>query len=174
MRRHWRADPDMLQVGNVGLSVTEQYTHMTLWCIAGAPLLAGTDLIHASNQTLRILANREVTAINQDLGKDGAIQGELVTPSAWLAPAGRADPEASTEIWAKHLADGKSVAVALVNLGDTAATITLQFADVGAKAGASATVRDLWKNADVGTKTDSFTVTRVPSHGQIFVKLTWN
>ena len=49
------------QVGNVGLTLTEQYTHMTLWCISGAPLLAGTDLIHASNETLAILANKEVT-----------------------------------------------------------------------------------------------------------------
>ena len=58
-------DPDMLQIGNIGLTLTEQYTHMTLWCIAGAPLLAGTDLVHASNDTLAILANVEVTAIDQ-------------------------------------------------------------------------------------------------------------
>lgn len=50
----------MLQVGNIGLTLTEQYTHMTLWCIAGAPLLAGTDLVHISNETLAILANVEV------------------------------------------------------------------------------------------------------------------
>ena len=50
-------DPDMLQIGNIGLTLTEQYTHMTLWCIARAPLLAGTDLVHASNDTLAIRAN---------------------------------------------------------------------------------------------------------------------
>ena len=47
---------------------------VTLWCISGAPLLAGTVLVHATNETLAILANPEVTAIDQDLGKNGAIQ----------------------------------------------------------------------------------------------------
>eukprot|EP00656_Telonema_subtile_P039805 TRINITY_DN44889_c0_g2_i1.p1 TRINITY_DN44889_c0_g2~~TRINITY_DN44889_c0_g2_i1.p1 ORF type:complete len:327 (+),score=91.75 TRINITY_DN44889_c0_g2_i1:704-1684(+) len=65
-------DPDMLQVGNVGLTVTEQYAHMSLWSVAGAPLLAGTDLIHASATTLAILTNKEVNGINQDLGLAGA------------------------------------------------------------------------------------------------------
>ena len=67
-------DPDMLQVGNVGLTGTEQYSHMSLWCVTSAPLLAGTDVIHASDVTLDILANPEVTAVNQDLGREGAIQ----------------------------------------------------------------------------------------------------
>jgi hypothetical protein len=60
MFRARRFSPDMLQIGNIGLTLTEQYTHMTLWCIAGAPLLAGTDLVHASKETLAILANIEV------------------------------------------------------------------------------------------------------------------
>ena len=58
----------MLEIGNVGLSVTEQYSMMSLWSIAGSPLLAGTDIIHATPTTIKILANKEVTAINQDLG----------------------------------------------------------------------------------------------------------
>ena len=63
------------EVGNVGLSVEEQRTMMSLWSLAGSPLLAGTDIIHASETTLSILANAEVTAINQDLGLHGKIQG---------------------------------------------------------------------------------------------------
>ena len=51
----------MLEVGNVGLTVTEQESMMSLWSLAGSPLLAGTDVVHASPTTLRILANREVT-----------------------------------------------------------------------------------------------------------------
>jgi alpha-galactosidase len=61
-------DADMLEIGNVGLTVTEQYSMMSLWSIAGSPLLAGTDIIHATPTTIKILANKEVTAINQDLG----------------------------------------------------------------------------------------------------------
>lgn len=87
----------MLQVGNVGLTVAEQRTHFNLWCIAGAPLLAGTDIVHASNLTLSILTQPEVIAVNQDLGLHDRIQGTFlgspadVTPSATLAtPANKA------------------------------------------------------------------------------------
>ena len=172
----------MLQVGNVGLTLAEQYTHMSLWCIAGAPLLAGTDLVHASNDTLAILANREVTAIDQDLGKAGAIQGRLVTPAAWSVADGdlradlrapAADPEAKTEVWCKLLADGKSAAVALLNLGDTPASITASWAALGVPVGTAVTVRDLWAKKDLGSKTGSYTATAVPSHGTVLVKLAW-
>jgi alpha-galactosidase len=156
-----------VQVGNIGLTLAEQYTHMTLWCIAGAPLLAGTDLIHATNETLAILANVEVTAINQDLGKDGAIQGVLLTKTAWLIDEATVDPEVTTEVWAKHLAD-ESVAVALVNLGDAPADIQVAFADLGLTGPAA--VRDLWKKADLGVKSGSYTAAAVPSHGAVFLK----
>ena len=195
-------DPDMLQIGNIGLTLTEQYTHMTLWCIAGAPLLAGTDLVHASNDTLAILANVEVTAIDQDLGKNGAIQGRLVTRSAWARPdSSDADPvrsdrphfpvpshllilnwqvvvgqEASTEVWVKLLADGKSAAIALVNLGDDpAASSEVTFADAGLPSGVSqAKVRDLWRKEDLGTESGRIAAKDVPSHGSVFLKLTWD
>ena len=55
-------------MGNIGLTVAEQYTQMSLWCIASAPLLIATDLLSASNVTLDILSNPEVVAVNQDLG----------------------------------------------------------------------------------------------------------
>jgi alpha-galactosidase len=58
-------DPDMLQVGNVGLTLTEQKSHFSLWCIAGAPLLAATDIEHASDETLQILTAPELVEINQ-------------------------------------------------------------------------------------------------------------
>eukprot|EP00658_Telonema_sp_P-2_P053634 TRINITY_DN4221_c0_g2_i11.p1 TRINITY_DN4221_c0_g2~~TRINITY_DN4221_c0_g2_i11.p1 ORF type:complete len:727 (-),score=188.39 TRINITY_DN4221_c0_g2_i11:280-2460(-) len=155
-------DPDMLQVGNVGLTLTEQYTHMSLWSIAGAPLLAGTDLIHASSDTLAILANKEVTAINQDLGLDGAIQGVIVT----------ATPTA--EVWCKKLADGNSVAVVLLNLGDKAANLTADWGSLGLHIDQPATVRDLWHRATLGVATRNFTAHDVPGHGAAFVKITTN
>jgi alpha-galactosidase len=166
----------MLQIGNVGLTLTEQYTHMTMWCIAGAPLLAGTDLIHASNETLAILANREVTAIDQDLGKGGAIQGKLLTANLWADQASLAKPggASKTEVWAKHLADGKSVAVALLNLGDNATSISASWELLGLpSATTSATVRDLWAKKDLGTVSGMVRVAAVPSHGTAFLKLAW-
>eukprot|EP01052_Picozoa_sp_SAG31_P012978 SAG31_NODE_770_length_12217_cov_2.855174_14_plen_174_part_00 len=172
----------MLQIGNVGLTVTEQYTHMSMWCIAGAPLLAGTDVVHASNQTLAILANQEVTAINQDLGKDGAIQGRLMTPSVWNIADGtlradllssHTDPEAKTEVWCKMLADGNSAAVALLNLGDSAVSITASWKILGLPPAASVTVRDLWAKKTIGTRKGGVTAASVPSHGTALLKLTW-
>eukprot|EP00662_Eupelagonemidae_sp_cell21_P031631 gene31631-63001_t len=86
---------------------------MSLWSIAGAPLLAGTDIVHASAQTLAILANAEVTAINQDLGLDGRLRGTrwVIVNSTAAAAAGT-----TAEVWAKPLSDGHSVGVVLLNL----------------------------------------------------------
>merc|ERR1719313_2374198 len=85
-------DPDMLQVGNVGLTLNEQRSHFALWCIAGAPLLAGTDIVHASAETLAILTAPEVAQVNQDLGVGGKLQGKLL---------GSADGANSSEVWFK-------------------------------------------------------------------------
>ena len=151
-------DPDMLQIGNVGLTVVEQYSHMSLWSVAGAPLLAGTDLIHASNQTLAILANPEVTAINQDLGLNGAIQGAIVQNAS------------NTEVWAKHLADGNSVGVVFLNLGDVPADITATWKSLSISGKCS--IRNLWTRTDEGTAENSFRAKAVPSHGTVFLKIT--
>ena len=137
-------DPDMLQVGNVGLTVTEQYSHMSLWSIVGAPLLAGTDLINADATTLAILANKEVTAVNQDLGKDGAVQGVLMHQLLWRR-----------EVWRKELADGR-VAIVALNTGNETASISVEWSDVfppalPAQGGVvPAKVRDLWAKKDSG------------------------
>jgi alpha-galactosidase len=91
---------DMLQVGNPGLNFNESLTHFALWsvsdvqtgtltstitvcarCVASAPLLAGTDVVHASNETLAILTAPELIAINQDLGVDGKLQGKMIKSS---------------------------------------------------------------------------------------------
>lgn len=72
---------DMLQVGNVGLTPTEQISHFALWAITAAPLLAGTDIAHASQATLDILTAPELIEINQDVGLHGRIQGKLVGPA---------------------------------------------------------------------------------------------
>jgi alpha-galactosidase len=62
---HWN-DPDMLEIGNGGMTDTEYRTHMSMWAMMAAPLLIGTDLRTASPATLAILGNREVIAIDQD------------------------------------------------------------------------------------------------------------
>src|SRR5438477_9178651 len=95
---HWN-DPDMLEIGNGGMTEAEYQTHMSLWSILAAPLLAGNDLRNMSPQILAILTNREVIAVDQD--KDGK-QGKQVWKSG------------DQEIWTRSLSGGGR-AVALFN-----------------------------------------------------------
>ena len=65
-------DPDILEVGNGNMTFTEYKTHFGLWCISKAPLLIGCDIRNMSNDTKKILMNKEYIAINQDkLGQQG-------------------------------------------------------------------------------------------------------
>ena len=59
-------DPDMLEVGNGGMSTIEYRTHFSLWAISKAPLLIGCDITKMTKDTFDILSNKEVIAINQD------------------------------------------------------------------------------------------------------------
>lgn len=148
---HWN-DPDMLEVGNGGMTNEEYRTHMSLWCMLAAPLFAGNDLTNMSSETRAILTNREVIAINQDRA---GIQGHRV----WQ--------EGPMEIWMKPLADG-SKAVGLFNREEGEMTMTLNFKEIGVTG--PARLRDLWAHKDLGTFTDSFT-TRVPQHGVLMLKV---
>src|SRR6202047_2735814 len=68
---HWN-DPDMLEVGNGGMTDVEYRSHFSLWAIMAAPLLIGTDLRGIKADTLEILLNKEVIAVDQDvLGVQG-------------------------------------------------------------------------------------------------------
>jgi alpha-galactosidase len=62
---HWN-DPDMLEVGNKGLTYDENVTHFSMWAMLAAPLMAGNDIRNMSNDIKNILTNKEVIAVNQD------------------------------------------------------------------------------------------------------------
>lgn len=146
---HWN-DPDMLEVGNGGMTDTEYRTHFSLWAMAAAPLMAGNDVRSMSEATREILLNREVIAVNQDkLGKGG----RAVTRKG------------ETEVWTKPL-EGGGVAVALFNRGAAETQVTAEWADIGLSGPRN--VRDVWKHADLGTMKDRFTAS-VPSHGVVMV-----
>jgi alpha-galactosidase len=148
---HWN-DPDMLEVGNGKMKEEEYRTHMSLWCLLAAPLLAGNDLSKMTSETLAILTNPEVVAVDQDtLG----IQGHRVAQEGQL------------EVWVKLLADG-SKAVGLFNRGESVMPVTAYFQDIGV--GDSASVRDLWKRKDLGVFKSSFTA-QVPLHGVVMIKV---
>ena len=154
---HWN-DPDMLEIGANGggkpkrLTADEQYTHISIWCLVSAPLLLGCDLDYLDDFTLGLITNDEVIDVDQDeLGKEATLvarQGDL-------------------QVYAKPLADG-SWAVGLFNLGPTESQVMLKWSDIGISG--PQTVRDLWRQKDLGEFTDSFAST-VASHGVTLVRV---
>jgi alpha-galactosidase len=147
---HWN-DPDMLEIGNGGMTDEEYRTHMSLWSLLSAPLLAGNDLRSMSQATKDILLNRDVIAIDQDsLGKQ----------------ATRIAKDGDQQIWVKSLADG-GIAVGVFNLGSTEASITLKANDL--KLSDSAHARDVWGKKRVSFKNGTYTA-KVPSHGVLLLR----
>jgi alpha-galactosidase len=150
---HWN-DPDMLEVGNGGLTLAENRAHFSLWCLLAAPLMAGNDLAAMKPEIKEILTNAEAIAVDQDpLG----IQGRRVRDNG------------ATEVWMKPLADG-SRAVILFNRGSETGPITVEWQEIGLAPATKAVVRDLWKKADVETAAERFTA-KVASHDVAFLKI---
>ena len=146
---HWN-DPDMLEVGNGQMRPDEYQTHMSMWCMLAAPLLAGNDLSQMSAETLAILTNPEVIAVDQD---PKGVQSHRV----WQV--------GPYEIWARPLANG-STAVLLINRGEDVEKLSVQFKDIGVSG--TRMVRDLWAKKDLGQFTDSFSA-EVRRHGVVMV-----
>ncbi|MFF6983507.1 NPCBM/NEW2 domain-containing protein [Streptomyces sp. NPDC008343] len=143
---HWN-DPDMLEVGNGGMTDTEYRSHFSLWAQMAAPLIAGADLRTMSPQTLAIYTNREIIAVNQDpLGRQGTIVSK--DDGHWVL--------------AKPLAGG-DVSVTLFNETDTPATIGTSAEAIGLPDRSAYKVRDLWKKTS--TETAGKIKAYVPAHG---------
>jgi alpha-galactosidase len=143
---HWN-DPDMLEVGNGGMTDTEYRTHFSLWSMLAAPLLAGNDLRTVPPDILKILVNRDVIAIDQDkLGKQ----------------ATRAWKSGDEEVWTRPLQNG-DIAVALFNRGAASAKISVKWQDIGIQHKPKG-ARDLWRHKSVRLHGAEYAVT-VPSHG---------
>lgn len=151
---HWN-DPDMLEVGNGGLTPAESRAHFSFWALFAAPLMAGNDVRSMSPQTAAILTNREVVAVDQDpLG----VQGRRI----WDAGA--------HEVWMKPLGDG-SRAVILFNRGSEAAKLAVRWDEIGLFSRGRALVRDLWKKADAGEFTGRYEA-EVEPHGVVMLRVT--
>jgi len=148
---HWN-DPDMLEVGNGGMSDVEYRSHFSLWAILAAPLIAGNDLRNMRPETHDLLTNKEVIAVDQDsLGREGE----------------RVAKDGDLEVWAKQMKDG-SRAVVLLNRGGSEKEITATWADLGYPDHLSAAVRDLWQHKDLGKFSARFSAP-VASHGVVMV-----
>jgi alpha-galactosidase len=150
---HWN-DPDMLEVGNGGMTKEEYRAHFSMWAMFSAPLLAGNDISNMSPDTKEILLNKEVIAIDQDpLGQQ----------------AHRVKKTGDLEVWSKQLQDG-SRAVALLNRGPAVAKIPVAWTDIGYPDKLSASVRNLWTAKDLGKQTESYSA-EVPSHGVVMLTI---
>jgi alpha-galactosidase len=140
-------DPDMLEVGNGGMTDTEYRAHFSLWAILNAPLIAGNDLRTMTDSTRAILENREVIAVDQDWGGSQGM---------------RLRRDGDTEVWVKPMSDGGK-AVVLLDRGSSAARIAVTPAALGLAAAPRYDARDLWAHADRAVR-DTLAA-EVPSHG---------
>jgi hypothetical protein len=145
-------DMDMLQVGQ-GMSFDEDKSHFSMWCMLNSPLLAGNDLRNMSKETIEILTNTEVIALNQDKGFSQAV---------------RTLKEGDIEVWVKRLGAGDQKALAILNRGDETKTFKLDLAKLGINGHYK--LRDLWQHKELGKK-DSNKEFAIPKHGIVVLKL---
>ncbi|MET7714880.1 ricin-type beta-trefoil lectin domain protein [Streptomyces sp. NPDC005407] len=146
-------DPDMLMVGLNGMTAARNRLHMSLWSIAGAPLLAGNNVATMTTETRDILTNPEVLAIDQD---PRGLQGVKV-----------AEDTRGLQVYGKVLSGTGKRAVMLFNRTGSAANITVRWADLGLTPD-SATVRNAWTRTDAGSFATSYT-TSVPANDAVLL-----
>jgi alpha-galactosidase len=162
---HW-PDADMIPIGLLnrrgpgngnerrsGFTPTEQFTLMTLWCIARSPLMYGGDLMMMRPTELILLSNKEVLQVNQaslnnlQLFRDG-------NKVAWMA----------------DVPDSDDRYLAMFNLGDDDQTsIEVKLEDLGIKNQVS--IRDLWKQEVIGTFRNEFAI-EIEPHGSGLYRVT--
>jgi alpha-galactosidase len=158
---HWN-DPDMLEVGNGGMTNEEYKTHFSMWCMLAAPLMAGNDLRNMDDETLTLLTNAEAIAVNQDpLGKQ----------------AFRFLDRGEHEIWVKWL-ENDEFAVCFLNRSDLPWEKAYDWkilsiyhdgraVEFGEK---TYTIRDLWRHEKIG-ETDVPIDLSIPPHGVLLLRL---
>ena len=150
-------DMDMLQVGR-GMSYEEDKAHFTMWAMMHSPLLLGNDLTQLSDETLEIITNKDIIALNQ---------------SNYVYQARRMVDYGDLEVWAKPLVDSMSgeVAVSLLNRSNEPQPIKFALEQVGLDASAGYTMTDLWSKEAFDSATNSEVTRDVPAHGVVVLKI---
>ncbi len=129
-------DPDMMVVGMPGLTEQQNRAHISLWAISGGPLLIGADLTKLTTVDLTTLTNPDVLRIDQD--------------TLGLQSVKVAEPGPGLEVWAKPLSTTGERAVLLLNRTAAPAEIAVRWSDLGLRGDATASVRDVWAQSDLG------------------------
>ena len=161
---HWN-DPDMLEVGNGGMTDNENRAHFTLWCMLAAPLITGNDLRNMSKETTAILTDKDIIGLDQDkLGIE----------------AFKYSAKDGVEVWFKPLKHG-AWGMCVLNRNTEPRTITFNWSDEkvaddfskrDAKFGTTTYhVKNLWtKQKLASTKTPL--EAEVPGHDVLMLRLT--
>jgi alpha-galactosidase len=155
-------DPDMLEVGNGGMTTEEYKTHFSLWCMLAAPLLAGNDLQNMTPETKSVLLNKEIIALDQDsLGRQATCYRDNV----------------DYQIWLKALSNNEK-AICLLNKSDEKKSVLVDFAllakaSSGRRRGTPMSldnykVRDLWEHKDLSLKETSVYVDLPPHTVKVY------
>jgi alpha-galactosidase len=146
-------DPDMLEVGNGGMSNTEYRAHFSLWCLLSAPLIAGNDIRSMTPEIRAILTNKDVIAVDQDTFQQGR----------------RIRKDGALEVWAKKMTDGSQVVI-LFNRGQAPGTLAVSWQEVGLPFDAAMKVQNLWTKQDMGVVKGTFSAD-VPSHDVVMIRV---
>jgi alpha-galactosidase len=159
---HWN-DPDMMEVGR-GMSLSEDRAHFSLWCMMASPLITGNDLRGMKKETIEILTNKEMLAVNQDsLGIQGYRYDAKDSLEVWVKPLMKDDwavcflnrSAQSQKIdfdWSKNVVID-TIAHRTLNTNETAFTL-----------------RNLWTKKNIGSTKRNLQAV-VPSHDVLVVRL---
>ena len=150
-------DMDMLQVGR-GMSYEEDKAHFSMWCMMNSPLILGSDLTKINEQTLDIITNKDVIALNQ---------------SDFVYQARRLVDYGDLEVWAKPLKSTMSgvVAVALLNRSEKDSDIKFDLEDIGLNHRKGYSMKDLWTKKEYPLSKNKTTSMKVPAHGVVVLKI---
>ena len=144
-------DPDMLEIGNGGMSLKEYKTHFSLWCIAKAPLILGSDLSKLSKEELSIISNKELIEINQDhLGRQALCMNGCSYPEFFIVST-------IAQVWMSPLVDG-SFGIVVVNwnkLVPVKGSIEMK---------GKYKIRDLWEHKEIGEFEDKYSTEFITGH----------
>jgi len=158
---HW-PDADMLQLGWISrrgpkdeeresrFTKDEQYTHMTLWCIARSPLMMGGDMPDNSEFVESLLTNDEVIQVNQK-----AIESRQLFRNNGLVA------------WTSKSADSQKKYLALFNLNEENSSIEVNLEDLGISK--KAEVRDIWEKSNIGSFSGKFSAQVNPHGARLFM-----
>ncbi|KAL4254007.1 Alpha-galactosidase, partial [Pleurotus pulmonarius] len=159
-------DLDILQLGNGDLTFDEAKSHFTAWALMKSPLLMSANMSTITNETLEILTNREILAINQD-----PVVGISISPFRWgINPDWTSNSSFPAQYWSGQSQNG--TVFMLLNTLNEPSDLTFNLTESPwIRAGREYSVRDLWTHTDNGTAVRNFTAHAIPPHGVVALLL---